>query len=594
VKLGQHLVVRVDNHIYLDDPTYPDHTLPISVHLHGGHTPAHSDGHANFLVHPGEARDYYYPNGVPLHTTREGDRWTPTPGAWDLTEVPTTLWYHDHAIDITAHNALMGLAGMYLLSDAREEELRTNGTLPPVERDLPLALRDVCLMPVTEPTHQHPHVAAMGGAKEARIHFDPFDHDGALGDFVLVNGSFAPTVTLTRDTWRLRILNASLARFYNLKLIAVDSGIDVSAMVEVGWETPGVINEVTGQVEGRDMDVPSMAIRPDHVREVPFERIGKDTWMFEKAVRQTEAFLGMANRADLVVNLAEVPAGKTVYLVSTLDQRDGRGPGHGDNQTPNRLPEEGPAPGRGDAVDVPRHDDPSRWLWLMKIDLADLVAGGTRGTFIGTKPLRPHERTIEKISSAGLRFDAATAAGSIPTREFNFQRGKGAWQINGRFYDRTNANAVPALWGVERWILRNNSGGWWHPIHIHLESHQVVYADVRGVNGLRFVRVDPTYLNLGGLGKDARNPDEGPFPGVDLTAWSFDIKHDTAVLGPNTEVHILMQYRTFEGPFVFHCHNLNHEDMMMMNQFDPRKNQGPAFDQPVRDAYFFSCTPPHP
>ena len=31
-----------------------------------------------------------------------------------------------------------------------------------------------------------------------------------------------------------------------------------------------------------------------------------------------------------------------------------------------------------------------------------------------------------------------------------------------------------------------------------------------------------------------------------------------------------MKFRTFTGPFVFHCHHLEHEDMRMMASFDPR------------------------
>ena len=54
------------------------------------------------------------------------------------------------------------------------------------------------------------------------------------------------------------------------------------------------------------------------------------------------------------------------------------------------------------------------------------------------------------------------------------------------------------------------------------------------------------------------------------TVGYADKQHDTTILGPNTEVHILMQFRTFEGPFVFHCHNLDHEDMRMMFNMDPR------------------------
>ena len=41
---------------------------------------------------------------------------------------------------------------------------------------------------------------------------------------------------------------------------------------------------------------------------------------------------------------------------------------------------------------------------------------------------------------------------------------------------------------------------------------------------------------------------------------------NTTVLGPNTEVHVLMRFQEFQGPFVFHCHNLDHEDMRMMFQ----------------------------
>jgi hypothetical protein len=30
-----------------------------------------------------------------------------------------------------------------------------------------------------------------------------------------------------------------------------------------------------------------------------------------------------------------------------------------------------------------------------------------------------------------------------------------------------------------------------------------------------------------------------------------------------------MRFRTWNGPFVFHCHNLEHEDMRMMFNFEP-------------------------
>jgi FtsP/CotA-like multicopper oxidase with cupredoxin domain len=55
-----------------------------------------------------------------------------------------------------------------------------------------------------------------------------------------------------------------------------------------------------------------------------------------------------------------------------------------------------------------------------------------------------------------------------------------------------------------------------------------------------------------------------------IPPMSERFKVDTSMLGPNTEVEMFMKFRTFRGPFVFHCHNVEHEDQDMMFQFDPR------------------------
>ena len=40
------------------------------------------------------------------------------------------------------------------------------------------------------------------------------------------------------------------------------------------------------------------------------------------------------------------------------------------------------------------------------------------------------------------------------------------------------------------------------------------------------------------------------------------------MLGPNGEVEVFAKFRNYKGPFVFHCHNLEHEDHAMMARFD--------------------------
>ena len=37
-----------------------------------------------------------------------------------------------------------------------------------------------------------------------------------------------------------------------------------------------------------------------------------------------------------------------------------------------------------------------------------------------------------------------------------------------------------------------------------------------------------------------------------------------SVLGPNDVLEVFIRFRDYAGNFVFHCHNLEHEDMDMM------------------------------
>jgi len=45
-------------------------------------------------------------------------------------------------------------------------------------------------------------------------------------------------------------------------------------------------------------------------------------------------------------------------------------------------------------------------------------------------------------------------------------------------------------------------------------------------------------------------------------------KKDTTPLGPDDEAEVFIKFRTFTGRYVFHCHNLEHEDHAMMAAFE--------------------------
>ncbi len=58
--------------------------------------------------------------------------------------------------------------------------------------------------------------------------------------------------------------------------------------------------------------------------------------------------------------------------------------------------------------------------------------------------------------------------------------------------------------------------------------------------------------------------------------WERDgvAKKDTTLLGPNDKADLFFDFRDYHGPFVFHCHNIEHEDMAMMARFDVARGTG--------------------
>ncbi|TKB72861.1 MAG: hypothetical protein E8D45_09685 [Nitrospira sp.] len=139
------VVARFENHVTRTRGPIntTGHDTEASLHLHGSHVPAHADGAPDFYVLAGEARDYYWPNIAPRVT--QADRRARTcDGDFDPAWIPSTLWYHDHAMDLTGFNVSRGLAGFYLLFDEREEQLIAGKVLPDSFQgfDIGLALTD--------------------------------------------------------------------------------------------------------------------------------------------------------------------------------------------------------------------------------------------------------------------------------------------------------------------------------------------------------------------------------------------------------------------------------------------------------------------
>ncbi|CAD0100682.1 unnamed protein product [Aureobasidium mustum] len=134
---------------------------------------------------------------------------------------------------------------------------------------------------------------------------------------------------------------------------------------------------------------------------------------------------------------------------------------------------------------------------------------------------------------ATLRSVPLPPAKTTVDRSYEFMRSNGEWQVNNVVWSDVQDRVIakPERGAVERWELVNSAGGWSHPIHIHLIDFQVV-SRTGGTRGV--LPYEQTALK------------------------------DVVWLNKNEKVQVLARYGPWDGLYMFHCHNLIHEDHDMM------------------------------
>lgn len=184
--------------------------VPTVVHLHGAVAPADHDGYPADFVLPASG-DWDTDPGVAAHAVHaiagvaNGSRTYAYPNE----QAATMLWYHDHRMEFSGPQQYRGLAGLYLIRDEQEDLL----PLPRDERELLLMVADrsfgedgSLFYPSVDPSLRQPGVQL------------EYHHSGMLGDTVTVNGVAWPFHEVDAALHRLRIVNASNARTYDLQL----------------------------------------------------------------------------------------------------------------------------------------------------------------------------------------------------------------------------------------------------------------------------------------------------------------------------------------------------------------------------------------
>jgi FtsP/CotA-like multicopper oxidase with cupredoxin domain/Ca2+-binding RTX toxin-like protein len=500
---GKPVLVRFENDLDLnplglDRQDFGDPAWKSLTHLHNAHTAPESDGNPFYMQQngggylPGQWYDNLYLN---------------YPAGGDPNEKQSFFWYHDHVMDHTGEDVYKGMVGLFPIYDPVLDPgdenapgglglpgiktVHDNGTpldttddYFDVKYDIPMAFYDVALDDgVTAHNDMHTLPQDVGTHPEwwGKSFYQHFADTGLVGDIFTVNGTAFPVLHVSQREYRFRFLDASVSRIYELALMTSDAGPVAMPGTKGQWQIP------------------------DGKKWKPLTQIASMGGLLPESISRDSVQIWPATRNEHVVDFSNAQPGDVIYLTNILEMSSGRKPNF---NNPNLNIDEVP-------YKVP----------LVKI----IVDGPPPVGEEGPTSLPSHLRPMPDLPSQG-ELDA------LPRPDFTLARSgalgfENQWRINDRPFNplvplHTVTRGQPEAWTI---INGDPSGGWVHPMHMHMEEHTVLS------------RVNST----------------NPHP--DDTG-----KSDVTNLDPNESVTFYRNFRTFTGRYVAHCHNLLHEDHNMM------------------------------
>ncbi len=437
VRTGQRVRVTFINDL-------PESDQSSIIHWHGMHLPAAMDGQPQHAVPPGGRYVYEF----------------------TVADRAGTYWFHPHPHGQISRQVLMGLAGLFIVSDMEEQTVE----LPTGAQDLPLVIQDRSF------DSQNQFITAPDMMQQMM---------GFLGARILVNGQPDVTLDLATRAYRLRLLNGSNSRIYKL---AWDDGTPLTVI-------------------GSDGGLLAMPATRPYVMLAPGERI--------------ELWVDLRDRAigtELMLRSLEFSGAEGIGTAGGMSgMQSGGMSGMGSMSAGN-------APLLGTALDILR-------VRMTRQEPETLILPTILSTI-----------TRDRLEDAVNRGTPRPVALSLRGMQ---------WRINGKMYEMgvVDSGEIVKLNSLEVWEIINETNpgemmdtmGMAHPIHIHGGQFQVAGRTVLPELRAGWESVREGYV------------DEG---------WK-----DTVLVMPGERVQLLMRFRDHIGDFVYHCHNLEHEDAGMMRTY---------------------------
>lgn len=484
--------------------------IPVVTHLHGSRVNA--EGTLDENGQPDNGRSDGGPDGwstpdaiAPVYT---GPLFT-RPYTFNNDQEAGFLWYHDHALGITRTNVYMGLAGICLLRDNNENMLINTNVLPSYPYEVPLVIQDRMFQ--TDGSLFYPNaVVPTDPALPTPTHLPEF-----FGDIVLVNTLPWPRLDVERRKYRLRLLNGSDSRFYELSLQR-PNGTKLPIWV-IGNEL-GLLNKPEPAVLEKATAASGIVTQPDTL------------------------LIGPGERYDVIVDFSSLPFGTLVTMRNTAN-----------SPYPDAA---APVAGQTDRVMMFAVVKPlNRAVPNASVALTTPLRGVAGVAAPITPLLDPPNTTAISNTRQLFLFEGLDGFGRLMTMLGVV--GPEAADAAGTFVFKDPITEQPHVGTSEVWEFYNTTVDA-HPIHMHLVDFRVI--DRQPFTG---ATIDKTNTD-GSTG--------AYLPSVELSGTARapqaceSGRKDTVVCYPGEVTRVVANFHR-TGEYVYHCHILSHEDHEMMRRY---------------------------
>lgn len=483
---------------------------PTITHWHGLHVPALMDGHPLYAIDKGQVFVYEF----------------------EMLNRASMNIYHPHPHNITASQVYHGLAGAILVNDAEESRLG----LPSGEYEIPIVIQD-------RRFDENNQLIYANHMRDRMM--------GFYGDRILVNGRPDFHLEVASRAYRFRILNGSTARIYKLAwddntpitVIGCDGGLlETPVNKPYVMLAPGERLDVWADFSGRNVGsqmvlrsrsfsgvLPKMAERMMsgggmggmHGMALP---VGSDYPILGvKVTRQ------ISDSPDLPHTLSTIKH----YKIS-----DTANPGKpvpiGISEGPMAMLLNGRPYAYNDIL--PSERIPVNTVQLMEIFHAHGGSGGHGGD-------DKTQQEGRRMGGMGMMMGGMND-GDGDNAEGSGHRMGGMGMMGGMDHGGDKSQGGDHKMGGMGGMGGGGMGMMMtmaHPIHMHGQYFQILSRTIETGESEDYATVKDGFIEGG---------------------WK-----DTVLVMPGERVKVIKPFQDFKGLFMYHCHNLEHEDMGMMRDF---------------------------